>query len=200
MVARLEHPHIVPLYDFWREPGGAYLVFRLLRGGTAEQAMVGTGPFDLARVTRLVEQIGGALGSAHAAGVIHRDVKPANILFDDEGEAYLTDFGIATAAVANDASPGASPRLVRPAVSWLADVCESRAGTRRVGRCPGGSVRARRDHLGVVDRPTSVRRCDCCRGDQGQARIAVGARQAAAPGRSRSSRGGVDASFGSASG
>ncbi len=109
MVARLEHPHIVPLYDFWREPGGAYLVFRLLRGGTAEQVMVGTGPFDLARVTRLLEQIGGALGSAHAAGVIHRDVKPANILFDDEGEAYLTDFGIATAAVANDASPGASP-------------------------------------------------------------------------------------------
>ena len=104
MVARLEHPHIVPLYDFWREPGGAYLVFRLLRGGTAEQAMVGTGPFDLARVTRLVEQIGGALGSAHAAGVIHRDVKPANILFDDDGEAYLTDFGIATAAVADDAS------------------------------------------------------------------------------------------------
>ena len=109
MVARLEHPHIVPLYDFWREPGGAYLVFRLLRGGTAEQVMVGTGPFDLPRVTRLLEQIGGALGSAHAAGVIHRDVKPANILFDDDGEAYLTDFGIATAA-ADDASPGPTSR------------------------------------------------------------------------------------------
>ena len=109
MVARLEHPHIVPLYDFWREPGGAYLVFRLLRGGTAEQVMVGTGPFDLPRVTRLLEQIGGALGSADAAGVIHRDVKPANILFDDDGEAYLTDFGIATAA-ADDASQGPSSR------------------------------------------------------------------------------------------
>ena len=99
MVARLEHPHIVPLYDFWREPGGAYLVFRLLRGGTAEQVLMSTGPLDLPNATRLLEQIGGALGSAHAAGVIHRDVKPANILFDDDGEAYLTDFGIATATV-----------------------------------------------------------------------------------------------------
>ena len=61
--------------------------------------LVSTGPLDLPSVTRLLEQIGGALGSAHAAGVIHRDVKPANILFDDDGEAYLTDFGIATAAV-----------------------------------------------------------------------------------------------------
>ena len=111
MVARLEHPHIVPLYDFWREPGGAYLVFRLLRGGTAEQVLVSTGPLDLPSVTRLLEQIGGALGSAHAAGVIHRDVKPANILFDDDGEAYLTDFGIATAAVEDDPSPSSeSPR------------------------------------------------------------------------------------------
>lgn len=116
LVARLEHPHIVPLYDFWREPGGAYLVFRLLRGGTAEQALVSTGPLDLPSVTRLLEQVGGALGSAHAAGVVHRDVKPANILFDDDGEAYLADFGIATAAVEeedeDDTSPSSeSPRL-----------------------------------------------------------------------------------------
>ena len=104
MVARLEHPHIVPLYDFWREPGGAFLVFRLLRGGTAEDVLAESGPLDLARVTRLVEQIGGALGCAHAAGVVHRDVKPANILFDDDGEAYLTDFGIATARREDDPS------------------------------------------------------------------------------------------------
>ena len=100
VVARLEHPHVVPLYDFWREPGGAYLVFRLLRGGSAEHALASDGPFSLDRATRLVEQIGGALAAAHAAGVVHRDVKPANILFDDEGQAYLADFGIATSALA----------------------------------------------------------------------------------------------------
>jgi DNA-binding SARP family transcriptional activator len=58
MVARLEHPHIVPLYDFWREPGGAYLVFRLLRGGTAEQLLTSSGALDVSSATRLLEQIG----------------------------------------------------------------------------------------------------------------------------------------------
>ncbi|MEO8694621.1 MAG: BTAD domain-containing putative transcriptional regulator [Acidimicrobiales bacterium] len=95
LVARLEHPHIVPLYDFWREPGGAYLVFRLMRGGNAEQALLTDGAWPLERVSRLVDEIGGALGVAHAAGVIHRDVKPANILFDEIGNAHLSDFGIA---------------------------------------------------------------------------------------------------------
>ena len=52
LVARLEHPHIAPLYDFWREPGGAYLVFRLLNGGTAREAVIAGGPWSLARVSR----------------------------------------------------------------------------------------------------------------------------------------------------
>ena len=107
LVAHLEHPHIVPLYDFWREPGGAYLVFRLLRGGNAEQAARRDGPWELERVTRLVNEIGGALVAAHAAGVVHRDVKPANVLFDDAGNAYLADFGIAAADLEPDA--GRSP-------------------------------------------------------------------------------------------
>ena len=95
LVARLEHPHIVPLYDYWREPGGAYLVFRLLLGGTAFAAMVNDGPFSVARVSRLVEEVGGALLSAHMAGVVHCDIKPSNIMFDEAGNAYLSDFGIA---------------------------------------------------------------------------------------------------------
>ena len=49
LVARLEHPHIVPLYDYWREPGGAYLVFRLLTGGTARDSVVSGGPWSLPR-------------------------------------------------------------------------------------------------------------------------------------------------------
>ena len=95
LVARLEHPHIVPLYDFWREPGGAYLVMRYLRGGSAEERLVQRGPFTLNELTLLVEQVGTGLAVAHAAGVVHRDVKPANVLYDDGGNAYLGDFGIA---------------------------------------------------------------------------------------------------------
>ena len=95
LVARLEHPHIVPLYDYWREPGGAYLVFRYLAGGTARDAVISGGPWSLTRTSRLVEEIGGALMAAHSAGVTHNDVKAANVVLDDTGAAYLTDFGIA---------------------------------------------------------------------------------------------------------
>ncbi len=95
LVARLEHPHIVPLYDFWREPGGAYLAFRLLRGGSAAVALERDGPWCFDRVDRFVEEIGSALVAAHGAGVVHRDVKPSNVLFDEAGNSYLTDFGIA---------------------------------------------------------------------------------------------------------
>ena len=122
LVARLEHPHIVPLYDFWREPGAAYLVFRYVRGGNAEAAGAAERRWPLARVGRLVEEIGAALAAAHDAGVIHRDVKPANVLFDEAGNAYLADFGIATDAVEPSVLPSlrsagsplyASPEQVR---------------------------------------------------------------------------------------
>ncbi len=94
LVARLEHPHIVPLYDYWREPGAAYLVFRLLTGGTAHGALIAGGQFDVARTSRLVEEVGSALLAAHAAGIVHCDIKPSNVLFDESGNSYLSDFGI----------------------------------------------------------------------------------------------------------
>ena len=94
LVARIEHPHVVPLYDYWRRPGGAFLVFRLLRGGSLAEREA-EGAVDLDAVSRLVDEVGGALAAAHALGVVHRDVKPANILFDEAGNSYLADFGIA---------------------------------------------------------------------------------------------------------
>jgi WD40 repeat protein/serine/threonine protein kinase len=94
LVARLEHPHIVPLYDYWRDPDGAYLVMRWLRGGSLRDALA-TGVFELRAILLLLDQIAGALALAHRGGIIHRDIKPGNILLDEDGNAYLTDFGIA---------------------------------------------------------------------------------------------------------
>lgn len=94
MVAKLEHPHIVPLHDYWRDEEGAYLVMRWLRGGNLREALDG-GPWDVEAAGRLLEQIAEALSVAHKQGVVHRDMKPENILLDEEGNAYLSDFGIA---------------------------------------------------------------------------------------------------------
>ena len=94
LVARLEHPHIVPLYDFWREPEGAFLVMRWMRAGSLQRSLE-KGAWELEPSIKLVNQITESLASAHRRGVVHRDIKPAYILLDEEGNAYLSDFGIA---------------------------------------------------------------------------------------------------------
>ncbi len=95
LIARLEHLHIVPLYDYWREPDGAFLVMRWLRGGNLHQALAGNRQWSLPATVRLMEQIGSALAVAHQNGIIHQDLKPPNILLDEQGNAFLADFGIA---------------------------------------------------------------------------------------------------------
>jgi WD40 repeat protein/serine/threonine protein kinase/DNA-binding SARP family transcriptional activator len=108
LVARLEHPHVVPLYDFWREPDGAYLVMRYLRGGSLRERLA-HGPLGSEEAARLLDQMAQALVVAHRQGVVHRDVKPANILFDEEGNAYLSDFGIAKDVEVAEVAPGRTP-------------------------------------------------------------------------------------------
>jgi serine/threonine protein kinase len=94
LVARLEHPFIVPLYDYWREPGSAYLVMRLLKGGNLRRVL-SQGLMSPANVIRFTGQIASALARAHYSGVVHRDLKPENILLDENDNAYLSDFGLA---------------------------------------------------------------------------------------------------------
>jgi len=98
LVARLESLHIVPLYDYWRDPAGAYLVMRFFRGGNLRQQLI-RGPWELPAIARLLDQIAAALTVAHRNGVVHQDVKPSNILADEDGNAYLSDFGIAKVVV-----------------------------------------------------------------------------------------------------
>ncbi|NWF70481.1 MAG: protein kinase [Chloroflexi bacterium] len=100
LVARLEHPHIVPLYDFWRDPSGAYLVMRSLKGGSL-RSLLDSGQLDIKDTLRIVDQIASALYVAHREGVVHRDLKPDNILLDDDRNAYLADFGIAKTVAAD---------------------------------------------------------------------------------------------------
>jgi WD40 repeat protein/serine/threonine protein kinase len=94
LVARLEHPNIVPLYDYWRDPSGAYLVMRWLRGGNLRN-LIGRGKVMPDQASRILDQVAAALSAAHRAGVVHRDIKPDNILLDKDSNAYLADFGIA---------------------------------------------------------------------------------------------------------
>ncbi len=106
LVARLEHPHIVPLYDYWREPGAAYMVMRLLKGGSLSQVLKQEAPNSgrLPGVLPLLLQIAQALHNAHQSGVVHRDLKPANILLDGLGNVCLADFGIAKQTLSEESA------------------------------------------------------------------------------------------------
>jgi WD40 repeat protein/serine/threonine protein kinase len=94
VVAQVEHIHIVPLYDYWRDANGAFLVMRWLRGGSL-RGVLERGRWPLDDLPRLLDQITAALALAHRHGIVHRDLKPDNILLDEEQNAYLADFGIA---------------------------------------------------------------------------------------------------------
>jgi DNA-binding SARP family transcriptional activator/WD40 repeat protein len=104
VVAGLEHPHILPLFDYWRDPSGAYLAMPLMRGGSLEQSLRGGG-WSLEPALRLLDQVGSALAHAHRRGVLHGNVKTGNVLLDEEGNAYLSDFGL-VGRVTGGAIPG----------------------------------------------------------------------------------------------
>ncbi|MEA5366526.1 serine/threonine-protein kinase [Amycolatopsis sp., V23-08] len=93
--ARLREPHIVPIHSFGEIDGRLYLDMQLVEGEDLATRLSTRGPMDPAEAVAVVGQIAQALAAAHAEGVIHRDVKPSNILLTPSGFAYLVDFGIA---------------------------------------------------------------------------------------------------------
>lgn len=108
-LARLEHPHILPVYDYGEQEGITYLVMRYIDAGTLRDLITERGAMDLRKIARVMGQVGRALGHAHSQGIIHRDIKPSNVLIDASGNAFLTDFGIAkiVAGSANFTGTGA---------------------------------------------------------------------------------------------
>ncbi len=100
-VAALEHPHVLPLYDFWREPGAAYVVTRRVHGHTLADRLI-EGRLEGADADRLVEQIGGALQAAHRHHIGHNNVRPESVVIDDEGNFFLDDFRLSNGKSSDD--------------------------------------------------------------------------------------------------
>lgn len=94
IIANLQHPHILPVYDYGESDGYPYLVMRYVEGQTLNDRLKGQ-PIPLPEASRMISQIASALDYAHAHEVVHRDVKPSNVLIDDQGNCLLSDFGLA---------------------------------------------------------------------------------------------------------
>ena len=118
VVAKLEHPNIVPIYDFSEHEGRPYLVMKFIEGETLK-ARLNQGALSQAELDQVIESVGAALDYAHKQGVLHRDVKPSNVLIATDGRIYLADFGLARMAeagestISNDVMLG-TPQYISP--------------------------------------------------------------------------------------
>src|SRR6478735_888910 len=95
---RLQEPHVVPIHDYGEIDGVLYVDMRMINGADLRKILKNFGPMTPARAVAIVRQIASALDAAHESGIMHRDVKPENILVTHDDFAYLVDFGIANAA------------------------------------------------------------------------------------------------------
>jgi serine/threonine protein kinase len=94
IIAQLEHPSIVPVYDVGEENEQPYFVMRYMSGGSLSER-IKAGLHTVEEAVRILEQLAPGMDEAHAKGIVHRDLKPSNILFDSKGVPYISDFGIA---------------------------------------------------------------------------------------------------------
>ena len=130
LIATLSHTHIVKVFDYGRQDTKIYLVMELLSGGTLND-MLQKGPLPPDRVFRIVDQATSALDYAHQKGVVHRDLKPQNLLFDEAGNVLLSDFGLAmlvnqTSAMTQTGLTLGTPAYMSPE-QWTHNSVDSRA-------------------------------------------------------------------------
>src|SRR5213593_427038 len=96
--AKLEHPGIIPIYRVGKSGRVIYFVMKFLRGKPLASVLAARGSLPPAEIRQILVQVARALAYAHKGGIVHRDIKPDNIMFDEHGQAVVTDFGIAKAA------------------------------------------------------------------------------------------------------
>ncbi len=173
-IAAVDHPHLVPLIDYWREPDGAFLVHRLMRGPTLRTEM-SRRSLTPSEVLPLLDQIGAAVAAGHARGVAHGRIRPENVFFDENGYAYVADLGLPAmfeAMVSAPVDAYTSPEAIGGAPSVSGDIyslaviaVELLAGEElpierglpTLGS-PADGVISRATHAQQVQRPSSVRR------------------------------------------
>ncbi|MCZ7541124.1 MAG: protein kinase [Anaerolineae bacterium] len=119
IIAQLQHPHILPVFDFGRAGPYTFLVMRLIEGGTLGDELHGR-PLPLARVSLLTGQIADALDYAHRHGIVHRDLKPTNVLLEGRDRVFLTDFGIAKLIVGGVFTGLTAPNAVMGTPTYMA--------------------------------------------------------------------------------
>ena len=127
-IANLEHPHILPIYEFGDYDGQLYIVMRYVSGGSLED-LLEDGPLPPEEVMRLARMVAQALDYAHENKVVHLDLKPSNILLDSYQLPYLADFGLATVMgpEGRAANPGSGTLLYMAPEQLTAEVLDQRA-------------------------------------------------------------------------
>ncbi len=180
VIAGLEHAYVVPVYDFGEHDGQQYIVMRYMPNNSLSYWLK-DGSLPLSDCVMVLERMAEALDEAHSRDLVHRDFKPANILFDRQGGAYLADFGLVKIIADNSALSG--PRS--GGHHWL-HVARADPG-RGVGRRAGGRVCDGRHAVRDADRAASLPRRGEHQGDDG-ARLRAGAQRADAQARPRPAR------------